>query len=306
MFLNKKAFREEYGCFVDFFNSEYNYCYLDSMHYLNKTKKPHTIITGISYALDGINPLLFKDYTLNFAMHSQDLYYDCKHIEKALSENGEIKNCIISLGYYSLYYDMSLASTKDGIQNRYYPLFHDTHHYDGDVSNWIDYSKDEYREYRDFAHSFFENYPAYFGKAVIRENFSLEINSLGGWSNLSDEKRNEYAQFVSRHNHHIIHKETFRENVEILNNLVKLLAEKNINTYFVIMPFTEEYLREINPDYKKNLLEVLDNIPYSIDFLDMNDLGLFEREDFLDLTHVNANGAKKVTYILEQLLEGNL
>ena len=223
MFLKRELVGENARGLVDFLNENYNYCYLDSMHHLNKIIKPKNIVTGISYTLDAINPQIFTEPTINFAMHSQDLYYDYLHAKRAIEANDEIENCIISLGYYSLFYDMSRASTSVIISDVQYPLFHDTHNMTLDESVTEDYSSEKYIRERTFAREYFGRYPAYYGPAISLNLMAPDIGKLGGWSNLSPEKRDELARDVAgKHNRHIAHTATFEENVKILNDYIEI------------------------------------------------------------------------------------
>lgn len=307
MNLDVRQVKEEYRYLADFFNHNYGYCYLESMHYLNRIRKPKTIVTGISYALDGVDTRLFDEFAVSFAMHSQDLYYDYLHAKMAIDNNPNVENCVIALGYYSLFYDMSLASTSASIPAIQYHLFHDVHNMKADTSGWSDYSKDEYNEHRKFAHSFFEENPSYYGPVAFLDKMAPEIESLGGWSNLNCEQKHGFARNVAeKHNRHIAHEKTYHENVSIFNHFLGMLKEHNIAPYIVIMPFSKEYLGYINPDYKKIQLEFFEKCPYQVDYLDLNETELFEVEDFLDHAHVNSRGAQKVTYIVEQLIKGNI
>ena len=72
----------------------YEYHYLDSMHYLNeKSDSTKTIVVGSSYGVDGIFSE-FMENSYNFCMHSQDLWYDGLHVQRALKNHSNIKNCV--------------------------------------------------------------------------------------------------------------------------------------------------------------------------------------------------------------------
>ena len=114
----------------------YDYCYLSAMHERNKSLGTDTIIVGSSHSINGIVEGEFSSTPINFSVSSQDLYFDFQHIKKSVCEGAKpIKTCIINLGYYMLYQDLSLSKNigKYLIPAVYYPLFGDGHNYSGSV-----------------------------------------------------------------------------------------------------------------------------------------------------------------------------
>ena len=49
------------------------------------------------------------------------------------------------------------------------------------------------------------------------------------------------------------------------------------------------------------MLQFLEQLPYQIDFLDMNELNIFEEEDFIDADHLNCHGALKATQAVNDI-----
>lgn len=84
---------------------------------------------------------------------------------------------------------------------------------------------------------------------------------------------------------------------------MKYLSERNIRTVFVVFPFTKWYNKYINPQYKEDIYQLLDNLELPVEFLDMNDLECFTDSDFLDTDHLNDIGAEKASKVLNDFLE---
>ncbi len=59
----------------------------------------------------------------------------------------------------------------------------------------------------------------------------------------------------------------------------------------------------MNPMFKEELFRVLDEIPYPVYLIDMNDVEDFIDEDFHDSDHLSDKGAVKATEILDCFLE---
>ena len=303
MFLKSDCYPEECRARVDYLNKHYEYCYLESMHYMNTIQNTDTIITGLSYGLDGIESSRLSGRALNFSMHAQDLYYDFKHIKKAVSDSASsIVQCVITLGYYSLFYDLSLSSNKWKCLGTYMPLFGDTHYanYENIQIADMNYSKECVGFYRQF----FEESRSFYGRAILREHTkSAMVTQKGSWQNMSASERDlEAYQLTEKHNRHIRHINTYQENVTILNEMIGFLSERGIRPVIVILPTSKEYIKYINPQYKEVILEQLEKLPYCIDFIDMNEEAFFDDNDILDSDHLNYNGALKATLLLDGIL----
>lgn len=118
----------------------YDYLYLSAMHEKVAKEGADTIILGSSHTMNGIIEEDIEGRVVNFSISSQDLYYDYLHLQKIINENsGSIQNCIISIGYYGLHWDLSSSSTV-GILTKaiYEPLFNDKHNYNGSYTYRFD------------------------------------------------------------------------------------------------------------------------------------------------------------------------
>ncbi|MBQ4346918.1 MAG: SGNH/GDSL hydrolase family protein [Firmicutes bacterium] len=103
------------------------------------------------------------------------------------------------------------------------------------------------------------------------------------------------------HNKLFEHKQSLEENQEILNEFVHYLHTENVLPIVVITPFTEAYNRYVLPEMKEAVLQMLDNVPEEVHFVDFNDASYFTDADFMDTDHLNENGAKKMSRILAEL-----
>ena len=306
MLLNRDLFEENDRAKVDFLNRHYEFCYLESMHYFNKIEKMKTIITGLSYGITGLESDIIGGNTINFSMHAQELYYDYMHIKRAIDNSDSISSCVITLGYYSLYYDLSFTKNKYKCFKTYLPLFSDMHH----LESMKLYPGLEIISPKDdlgFAHQFGKRNRSFWGRAILREHSAPKISALGGWLKLSQEEREKNAfEQTQLHNKHIKYIETYKENVQILNNILALLNRHHIRTIVVILPFSKEYLKYINPLYKESIMQVLEESPYPVDFMDMNEEVIFYETDMLDSDHLNLKGAKKASLLVKGIVEGIL
>lgn len=296
--------------------NNYDYCYLKAMHEKNRQKGASIIIAGASHAMNGVVEKEMSAETINFSISSQDLYYDFLHIKKAIKEGRQqIKYCVINIGYYMLYQDVSLSRTLDYmIPTIYSPLFGAVHHYKGNLTYdmWADCRKSAHaypteqlqRFCMDFASAYFMKEGSYYGTVKTREqNSLLPINGII-WQDLQEFKKEVYAQKRAMdHNRLRKYTQSHKENAQIVEQIVRYLHGKGIMPIFTVFPFTRYYDRYIDRRYKKDIYNLLDNLPLQVEFLDMNDyLSLFEDEDYLDTDHLNLAGASKATKLLNEFI----
>lgn len=300
-----------------YLSKNYDFCYLSAMHHKNRDYGADTIIVGSSHAMNGIieKELTAAGEVVQFSISSQDLYYDFEHIKKAVSEGKRpIKRCMINLGYYTLHQDISLStSIRELIQLTYLNLFGDeTYH------NWKEAKKvnpfsrvifDEEIFPRDiieelcnyWAEKAILEQNSYYGNLLTRENGNMLGLKKVKWATLNEDEREAYTfdRVNNGHNKHINHIATRAENGAILSEVVDFLVENHIKPYFFITPFTDCYMRHIDPRYKADIIKALDELDYPVEFLDMNDYSeQFDDSDFLDSDHLNLEGAHKATALL--------
>ncbi len=292
----------------EFFLYNYDYCYLESMHWLFNSKiiPAENIITGLSYGLDGIECSCFDRPTLSFCMHSQDVFYDTHHIVNILKNDNNhiIKNCLFAFGYYSFHYDLSKTMFKDRCVNVYYPLFKTTHNlYVENIENRISINNLSDPDFIKGYHAFFKENPYYFNNKIVRDTLDNAVVAKGGWKNITDEERLQFAKnraiIQNKHIHHI---ETLKENVALFYKICKILTQCNIKIHVIIMPFSQEYAVFINSEYKKMIYGILDEMPFEINFIDFNDEHIMNTCDFMDQDHLTLDGAKKISKVINSLL----
>lgn len=306
---------------LNYLYGNYDLCYLSAMHHKNRDFGADTIIVGSSHAMNGIieNELTSAGEVIQYCISSQDLYYDFEHIKRAVLEMKKpIQRCLINLGYYMFYQDLSLSKmVREIISTVYLNLFGETKYH-----NWPEAEKkdpfsnisfDEEMYQREWIQNVCEVWSeqavleqsSYYGNLLTRENNNMLGVKKVQWGALSDADRRIYAdnRVINGHNKHIMHIKTREENDEILYEMVKYLSDNNIKTYFFITPYTYEYMSRIDPRYKEDIFKTLSDLPYQVEFFDMNDVSQeFDDYDFIDSDHLNLQGAHKATALLNSFI----
>lgn len=317
-----KYFSENYfeglkNIVIEYTLSNYDYCYLRAMHEKNRREGTKTIIAGSSHAMNGIVNENISGGCINFSISSQDVYYDYRHIQKAVAEGRQkIERCIINIGYYMLYQDLSYSKMMSClIPTVYYPLLGDAHHYliekEHDFLGEISVDRSLYsaelikKICEEWATGFFLEESSFYGSMKTRENNNILGLKKIIWNNLKEEEKEQAAiERTNDHNRLKQHTQSRIENGKLIKEMVEYLYEHAITPIFVIFPFTAWYNRYIDRSYKEDIFELLDSISFPVEFLDMNDYeGVFCDADFLDTDHMNKQGALKATELINEFIK---
>lgn len=294
----------------------YDYCYLDAMHYKNRQQGADVMVVGSSHAMNGIVETVLgagdKDI-INYSISSQDLYYDYLHIEKAIREGKKhYETCIVNIGYYMLYQDVSLSrNIEEMIPRVYYPLFQDKHNYGGDLKvdmmeqvSIIENVDAQLLLYQDWARKFLSDQGTYYGGAVTRKDKNILGLKKVNWYEMTENEKEEYAKGrAGGHNKQRKHIVTYEESKQMIMKIAKLLYENQIRCVFLICPFTQYYNQYISAEFKLEIFQILDELEYPVELYDINEMSdVFSDEDFLDSDHLSDTGAEKLSLLLREII----
>ena len=211
---------------------EYNYDYYYLKNTLQAAREPniHTLFTGSSYGLFGIDNKIMGT-SANLSLISQDLYYSLKGIYDVVENNSNIKNIVLCVGYYYFFSDLSRAGNKNEIMRItrvYNRIFGDMHNccllppFQSmlpqssifDVENVMDL----------WAISKCCN--GYFNEGKLRKNSATKewMDTSKNWIDLSkNEKRMAGKIRAEKHNKGILRKGTFEENKKNIFRILQFL-----------------------------------------------------------------------------------
>lgn len=272
----------------------------DLVYLRNKMNKKNikTIVVGSSYSLFGIIESNI-DSCVNMSLPSQDIYYSSKIIYDLVNKNKNINKIVMSLSYYSLYFDLSSSKNERSRINRvYYPIFKDSHNYVIKKSVLL-----PVKEY--FWNIFTNNVNKdYFSDVLTRQVV------CGYWENkdfIDNNKKKLHAEErASHHNKLLKYKKTLNENMQILRELIIFTNLNKIELSIVVFPVSSFYSSHLDKRFKEQFYKFFKSISdsgYNIKLIDMftsNEIN--EDKDIIDYDHLSESGALKITEILNRLI----
>ncbi|MCR4946864.1 MAG: hypothetical protein K5929_07985, partial [Lachnospiraceae bacterium] len=99
-------------------------------------------------------------------------------------------------------------------------------------------------------------------------------------------------------------RQIYEENIKQLNDLAGKCSSENIRFIIVVPPFGKCKDDGKRKELRAELLDVLDELPYPVEYQDLNSEiweGIFFEEDFYNYELLNESGARKFSQILNEL-----
>lgn len=285
----------------NYIKTYYDYEIYRAYDYYLSCKKPlDAFITGISYAEVAIDTEQLPYNIINLAVSSQDLFYDYKWAKMVLNNNEigkNIKFAIIGMSYYSFEYDLSKSNLKDRVYT-YYPIFKSCHNHlkDNEIIN-------NYNKFDKAASNIFKKDYINLFYNLLRENSdSLWENFV---SRVMDEEEIEKDKWMAEKDCDKNYPITVEENAKIFKKYISLLKSKKIKPIVVICPASKHYHSKFSPRIKTEFIDIMNKVKneFNIEVLDYFESKEFSDQDFYNVSHLNKDGAKKFTKLLNDSIK---
>ncbi len=279
--------------FYMYFGLYYNHVAKRIYYMSTISEQVEAIATGISYMVNAIDVKILNHKTHSLANASQDLYYDY-HTIKYILENfkddyPKLKYLLIGLSYYSFEYDMSLSSMKTNVV-LYYEAFKCKHH----CTN-----VEELVNRRNKENIIGKNIFKFDDKDMAIFDWHIENTNI---KNVINEEVGKRQALIDCNKNY---PETVRENIEILKEYLQLLKENNIKPIIIVCPVSKYYSKYFDKRLKSEFYENINYIKkfYDFEVMDYFESDLFKDDDFYDVSHLNENGSRKFTKILNKQIK---
>lgn len=253
---------------------------------LHLNSEIETVIFGLSYSLRGIDKDLLKQKAFDFSWHGLDLYYNFRLLKYSIEKGyiTRVSNAVLVFPYNYFNHDMSVEphQYKTG-QILSVSRLNDFHNCDLQYNEEI---FDCVMSIKLFGKKFLKYYRASENIYAYHKNINLtdKIELGHTW-----EKK---------------HPKTLSENVDIFDELISELRCIAKRIILVIPPFYWKAIKISNnviDECRKDFYEIIQL--YDIEVIDLLDYWNENEECFYDATHLNYEGAKKFTNLLNDILD---
>lgn len=255
------------------------------------------LILGDSHAFYGLNPEYFSKPTLNMANVSQTIYFDKLVFEKYIDELTQLEYLIIPIEYTTF-------SQADNTQEDYWRKYFYAAQMDINVPNIKWYDPKQYS----LALTQKLGKTGTYLRSYLANSTLVECDN-NGWGNtylssVDSLELNRLAKIISRK--HDDGSMDFSINKTRIDKIIEACKEKNVKVILINMPVSEPYLKLLNQKEVNALIETceaLANTNSNVTNINLLHDNRFERKDFRDADHLNFEGAKKCSLIVNYEIE---
>lgn len=273
--------------------------YTTKKEYLDKRSgEIETLIIGNSHTLFGLDPAYFSTKCYNASHVAQYWEYDLAILEKYHDKFKNLKTVILPLSYSDFF-----AKFKDGLESwrvKNYVIYYNI--------NTTDHSLKDYSE-------------------VLSNNLSVNIERLGsyyiknkaevtctdlGWSTSYSVRPAdvslEETGIRNAELHTINSMEHFEENAATLRSIISIFNKRGIKVLLFMPPAYESYRRHLDRKQLELTTTTAQKIASEFThcrYLNLLDDPSFTANDYYDADHLNREGAKKLSLLLNKIVNGN-
>ena len=259
------------------------------------------LILGSSHALFGIDPGELSLPAFNLANVSQSLYYDSRLLDQFLHKQPHLQAVVVDISYFSI--DFSMALTREDWRRYFYSRYFGIPPEGQDDAPW-------WREDFDIRrYSLIGLYGVERSFKFLRHNFEdreldtlqpsgWEIGPAGRHSPLDDQAGKERVR---------LHETMMDPALESLNfSYLRRMEEATTaaggTLLLVTTPVYPSYAAHMDRQHYQQMREQLRNFcaENGCHILDYLNDPRFTADDFFDTDHLNVNGARKLSRILDQ------
>ncbi|MCK5825298.1 MAG: hypothetical protein KAG96_07835 [Ichthyobacteriaceae bacterium] len=257
----------------------------------NHSSEIETLVLGSSHSLYGVNPAYFTSKTYNAAYAAQLIDIDYEIFNKYKDSLTGLKNLIIPISYFTLFND--LKTGNESFRTKDYLLY-----YNMDVSN-------SFTDYSEVLSSRF--------KVNVRRLKSYYINNKpsvicdeSGWGTVFDLPHNFDESATIAFNRHTAETfDNFNNNVEMLTSMIEWSEANGVHVVLFTPPGYKTYsslFQEKQLQLTKSTMLKLVNEYKNCEYFNLLKSTDFVEADYYDADHLNKEGAKKLSKILNDKL----
>jgi len=276
--------------------------YLKKAYFERNLDSIEILVLGSSHAFYGIDPSYFSMRGFNIAFLSQSLFYDSRIVLNYLKRMPKLKAVIITVSYHSLEYQVC-----DG-----FGYFHDFPYYQYWGFRYPEILWYDPRNYSKLLNFYSEGYRVrkMLFKNVIA-NYSNESRYGYRFNSPVVETADLSEKLVSEQVHVLdyfcLHSR-IDENIHYLITMIEALKGARVKPILITIPVTSVFDKFANQQRNRFRIAICNSLArtYQVDYLNYYSDSRFGDEDFYDCDHLNYDGAKKFSKILNDTIMSSI
>lgn len=269
---------------------------IKKQHFENNLSTINTLILGSSHFQNGLNPEFLKSNSCNLAYGGQPISIDYFLLNKYIDQMKNLKTVLFEVSPHRLYYEFDPSNWNGHVYSNLYDINYKTEKLS--IKNYSLVLSDV----KYFSTIFIDNYNpklikpklntfgfmtnAFPGRFTELENDSIKINQTFKMNSIFDNQKN------------------FKLNMFFLNKIIQECQKKKVEIIFIGTPLYQTYYSKIPLKTEiqvKNALRRVTN-KYGIEYYDFSRSKKFYLKDYINDNHLNPNGAKKFTLLIDSIL----
>ncbi|MFL0352246.1 hypothetical protein [Xanthomarina sp. GH4-25] len=254
------------------------------------------LILGDSHTFYGINPEFLSLKAYNLSNVSQTIYFDKLLFEKHIKQLSKLKYLVLAVDYTTL---SQADNTQEDIWRKYF--YESQMDLDVPLIKWYNPKKYSLALTRKFDKTW-QTCEEYHNKGTL---IGCDANGWGNTylSTVDSVEMNRLAHVVAKK--HEDGSLDFSLNTERIQQMIDLCQSKNIQVLLVNMPSVPEYVSVLNAEKWQKIdavCQLLETNNSNVTRIDLLEDKRFVLKDFQDADHLNADGAKKCSLVIDQYL----
>ncbi len=249
-----------------------------------------TLILGSSHSMYGFNPEFFKEEAYNLGHVSQTIDLDYYLLEKYIKVLPKLETVIVRLSYTTLHEQIKTGPESWRLKdyNLYYNL---------NVSNKLKYKSEGLSVKLKNNLSRLKDY-------YLDQDKMIEVET-SGWAFFKEERTiNSIKQSgpIIAKRHTIKDDALVDENIEFLDKIMKLCENEGVKVLLVTLPAHKSYRDNLDKHQLDIVLSAGERMKQKYNncsYLNLLKDDNFNDEDFYDADHLNREGAKKLSVLVD-------
>lgn len=255
-----------------------------------------TLILGSSHSQNGINPEFLKTKSCNLAFGGQPIAIDYFLLDKYMDKMKNLKTVLLEVSPHRFYNELNPNEWNGHVYSNLYDI-----NYKVEKLSFKNYSF-ALADVRYFSTIFVDYLNPKLPKPKLNK-FGFMINDFQDrFSKLKYDSLKIQNSF--KMNNKFNNPENFETNTVFLNKIIEKCQQNSVKIILIGTPLYSTYNTKIPLKIKKQHLDLISKIihKFGIQYYDFSNSKRFNLEDFKNDNHLNPNGAKKFTIIIDSIL----